>query len=184
MKRHIRPLQRLFLLLTALTITVGPACRCSEPSIEPDLSSPEAAAMSGARLLCAERLDRLEHIFDSFNRTKELQQAKARVLASPQMKSDRRLNELADFFEEHQKELLHCEAVLTDMEMMEGAKKAHVALRIEFNDWTRDGDGVLSLTQENKAVLFSVVKFDGEWKISASSVDIEHPRGALWSLLD
>lgn len=168
------------LLLLALA---GAGCSSDAPKV--DLDSPERAAESVGRVLCAEHQARIEAIGEQLERALAIQTAKAQLIANrPSIERvNERLHAFAEFFDEHEDALARCTIVLTDLVTVNADSRVRVSLQLELEDWTVDSAGKPSRTPRSVPVLLTLTRLDGEWKVTESSLDFSLPGGALGGLL-
>lgn len=170
-------------LALATVVLLGAGCSNGEPEVA--LDSPEQTAESVGRILCAEHQARIAAIEDSLAHARDIQAAKARVVADGLAVShvNERLETLASFFDTHEDALAACRVVLTDLVIVHTDSKVRVSLDVELADWHVDAAGKLDLAPRKLPVLLTLTLLDGAWKVTESSHDFALPGGALGGLL-
>lgn len=160
------------------------ACAPKEPDVE--LGSPEEAAESVGRILCAEHEQRVEAIGDELDAALAIQAAKAEVLADTTGigVANEKLEAFAEFYDDNEDELTSCEIVLTDLDTIDEGSRVNLALRIATRGWKTNESGELELVDESRPLVLTLTKLEGEWKVTGTSADFALPGGALNSLMD
>lgn len=173
---------RVALVMLMAVMTWG----CSPGEVDVDLETPENAARSVGRVLCAEHRQRVEAIQDSLQETVSLQTTKQEILADSHDLSEvnKRLNAIVDLFDDKEDELLSCEIVLTDRQNVSKDTKVHLSMKLVVQDIVEKEDDALGIEERVVPVLMTLTQIDGAWKVSSSSVDFGLPGGALRSLMD
>lgn len=171
-------------LVVLLAITPPLGCSRGKPDVE--LDTPEHAASSVGRIMCAEHETRVEAVADHIDDALVLQAAKAEVVADPLEieQANRRLQELADLFDEEEDALTECKVVLADMSVLEPDVRVRIAMTVETNDWAVDKGGDLTVEPRETDFLLTLVKIDGSWQVVESTRDFTLPGGAVGRLLE
>ncbi|MDX9722192.1 MAG: hypothetical protein RBU37_15730, partial [Myxococcota bacterium] len=137
-----------------------PLLGCSPSALRVEQDSPEETAQSVGRVLCAEHRARVEAISASFSDALAIQRAKAALAASPSSLEQglEKLEQMADFFDEHEDELKSCRVVLTDLDVVDADTKVHLSLELERYDWSADAGSELKLHKSTLPMLLTLTR--------------------------
>ena len=184
MAKRILSTWRFLLIFGFLPLLGGVGCSGKTPKVE--LDSPEEAAESVGRILCAEHRSRVRAVRDELDEAIAIQNAKAEVIADQSLIAgvNGRLQSFEEAFKGEFDALESCTIVLKDLDPVHEGSKVYIAMDVKTKTWTLDDDQEISLEAKTLEVLLTLTKLDEEWKVTGSNVDFSLPKGSLGQLLD
>lgn len=182
-----RVVAHITVLIGLLTLMGSTGCRSKRISVK--VSTPEETAASVGELLCRERQHKVRVILEEIDTTLALQDARQSLLfpSDDVDEVDSRLRQWAAFMTEHRDELLTCEAIQIDKDQDDERNRAYIAMKIRYKAWKQPSaksEGKLELIDREDPVFLTLVEAEGEWRVTASNIDLAIPGGPVRSLLD